>query len=85
MCIRDSLRRIFFRYIKIDGCGIKDISIRTLYLNDSVAVSYTHLDVYKRQHIALLRQRRTERNHGIAVLLHPLGKLADMVEVAANL
>ena len=36
------------------------------------------------EHIALLRQRRTEWYHGIAVLLHPLGKLADVIEIAAN-
>ena len=42
-CYPAFLRRIFFRYIKIDGCGIKDISIRTLYLNDRVALTVWQL------------------------------------------
>ena len=42
-CYPAFLRRIFFRYIKIDGCGIKNISIRTLYLNDRVALTVWQL------------------------------------------
>ena len=30
-------------------------------LNDAVAVSYTHLDVYKRQTMTLWRSKRTEK------------------------
>ena len=42
-CYPAFLRRIFFRDIKIDGCGIKDISIRTLYLNDRVSLTVWQL------------------------------------------
>ena len=42
-CYPAFLRRIFFRDIKIDGCGIKDISIRALYLNDRKALTIRQL------------------------------------------
>ena len=77
MCIRDSvitkdLSRLGRNYLQT-GHLIEDFfprdGVRYIAMNDGIAVSYTHLDVYKRQGQAVLsRNSRSVLSHSRIVL-----------------